>query len=1124
LGSITNVNNLAITEDSLTPSPLRKVEMHGDVTTVEGQTYEPTIELRGDVDLIAGGDVSINGKLTAFGLGTRSLDIDTTSGTVSIADFGVSLDESQYDVGVVRADNVDLGGGANDDVGGLNNLSISGITDSVNFTSTSGLELHGNLSVVSPNVNIGSGSTVETFGDLTINSTNKVSLGGDVRTYNSGNIAINSPDISLGADVIADSFSGGTLTLNGTASVTESIILGSGGDLTVTGALLATANATHDIAINSFSTAKIGGVVGSGNPASGLAFRNLTTDEFGTTEFSANIAAAYQTFNDDLVFTNSLTASGLDVTFDGTVDADDSSIVLDFTNTAKIDGSSWSNLAALTVNAGTIGLAGTIESSGSQTYNGAVQLNMDDSAGDVALRGFSLTIPGAINGPDNDYPNFLIDFEDTTAPTSLFGFNKISNFVSESDVSLDGTFTNDGTQTFNGNVSLAGDTVLSSESGVGAVVWNGVDGNSNDLSLNFATVTAIDSTYQNLKNLTVNSDASLTGTISTSGFQDYNGTTTLLGNTALSATSNVRFGDTLDGSHDLSIEADSGRIDFFGALGSSAPLRSLNLESATAVEALAPLTIDGAGGSGPGLRVGPNVDNININTTSDSVIRNASQDGILFYGGSANSTLGNFSIENSGGSGVVALAGNYTGSTFANSTVGGSGESGLVTVNADGFTVNNNTFVANANHGIRFDAAKNSVAQNNVVGNNGLYGVLVVTSDEFGSTSNISVDNNFIGMNGSGSDDIAPNGRSGIWILGNAPGHGTVDTVSITGNTIANNAVHGIEVWGATNVHIGGRRGDPSENTITNNAQYGIAFTDTVTGSKVTGNTLVGNAEAGLFLNNAQGMQVGGGVDGASSLDISESDFGVVAGGDLSNTHVIGNTIHENVRAGFQLLSATNFQIFRNTIEENGAYGVLALGESDGSRVYGNTISRHEAGVWLAGASGMTIGSLNGSSSGPLIGNRIEENSSVGIIIQGEDSFNNVILSNQIDTNIYFGIQFVQGATTVAVPRLTSVTTSQVTGVILGDEGDVYRIQFFYTPLAQAEDGRHAQGEYLLGYEDVTIGSDGAATVELDVSSSQMVAGDIVTATATSMVDGSPTQSSSFSQGRRAREALGNTP
>ena len=65
LGSITNVNNLAITEDSLSPSPLRKVEMHGDVTTIEGQSYEPNVELRNAVLLNAAGNVSIDGTLTA---------------------------------------------------------------------------------------------------------------------------------------------------------------------------------------------------------------------------------------------------------------------------------------------------------------------------------------------------------------------------------------------------------------------------------------------------------------------------------------------------------------------------------------------------------------------------------------------------------------------------------------------------------------------------------------------------------------------------------------------------------------------------------------------------------------------------------------------------------------------------------------------------------------------------------------------------------------------------------------------------------------------------------------------------------------------------------------------------
>ena len=166
----------------------------------------------------------------------------------------------------------------------------------------------------------------------------------------------------------------------------------------------------------------------------------------------------------------------------------------------------------------------------------------------------------------------------------------------------------------------------------------------------------------------------------------------------------------------------------------------------------------------------------------------------------------------------------------------------------------------------------------------------------------------------------------------------------------------------------------------------------------------------------------------------------------------------------------------------------------------------------------MVIGSLAGVSNEQAVGNKIEDNSSVGNIIQGEDSFDNVILSNQIDANIYYGIQFVQGARTVSVPRLVSVTTDQITGRITGDDGEVYRIQFFYTPAAQAADGRTSQGEFFIGYEDVTI-VDGAATVELDISSSDIVAGDIVTATATLCIDGNPVQSSSFFARPSAAEA-----
>ena len=265
----------------------------------------------------------------------------------------------------------------------------------MNFNAASGLTIGGNLSIESsPNVNISAGATLETKGDLTINST----------------------DISLGANVTTD---GGTLMLNGTASVTDSIVLDSGsGDLTVTGALLATTNGTHDVTINSGGTAKIGGAVGNATAASDLFFANLTTDAGGTTEFNGNIFAAEQVFNDDIVLnqgtSTNLTAGGVNATFNGNVDAESSDIVLDFTTTA-IDGSKWSNLAELTVNAdtgGTIGLSGTITSSGSQTYNGAVQLD-----GDTTLDGgFALNLAQGVVGNSK---NLVLDF--ISQPTSLAG-------------------------------------------------------------------------------------------------------------------------------------------------------------------------------------------------------------------------------------------------------------------------------------------------------------------------------------------------------------------------------------------------------------------------------------------------------------------------------------------------------------------------------------------------------------------------------------------------------------------------------------------------------------------------------------------------------------------------------
>ena len=205
---------------------------------------------------------------------------------------------------------------------------------------------------------------------------------------------------------------------------------------------------------------------------------------------------------------------------------------------------------------------------------------------------------------------------------------------------------------------------------------------------------------------------------------------------------------------------------------------------------------------------------------------------------------------------------------------------------------------------------------------------------------------------------------------------------------------------------------------------------------------------------------------------------------------------------------------------------MLAIGDSSNSRISGNTISRHGAGVWLAGASGMVIGSLSGISHEQAVGNKIEDNSSVGLLIQGEDSFDNVILSNQIDANIYYGIQFVGGAApTVQPPRLFAASlngdTTTVAGRLNGNPGDKYLIQYFQTKPEDIQPGRPPEGQIFIHSQMVEISSEGFFTLSTEIVKSgehAIAAGDWITTTATSIKHNAPDQTSVFSSGVRVRE------
>ena len=86
-------------------------------------------------------------------------------------------------------------------------------------------------------------------------------------------------------------------------------------------------------------------------------------------------------------------------------------------------------------------------------------------------------------------------------------------------------------------------------------------------------------------------------------------------------------------------------------------------------------------------------------------------------------------------------------------------------------------------------------------------------------------------------------------------------------------------------------------------------------------------------------------------LVIEGSDL-VLRLGNLTGTQLVGNLIQNNSNAGVFMVEAKGLKLFRNTISNNGPYGVLAFDDSSETSIEGNTINQSDAGVWLSGVSG----------------------------------------------------------------------------------------------------------------------------------------------------------------------------
>jgi autotransporter-associated beta strand protein len=205
-------------------------------------------------------------------------------------------------------------------------------------------------------------------------------------------------------------------------------------------------------------------------------------------------------------------------------------LTLDFSQTSTLGG--LNNIAAFT-SEGAVNLNGSFATTGAQTYNGNVGL-----LGDTTLSSTTASFSGVVDGGGN---NLTLNMSGLSRLTG--GLNNIADFSSTGDVSLAANLKTNGSQTYGGDLSLAGDTTLSGTT----ASLNGVTGNNNNLTLNFSGgAVSLAGQYTGIADFIAESDVDLDGALTTSGSQTFKADATLVGDTTLTGAS-ANFSESLAG-------------------------------------------------------------------------------------------------------------------------------------------------------------------------------------------------------------------------------------------------------------------------------------------------------------------------------------------------------------------------------------------------------------------------------------------------------------------------------------------------------------------------------------------------------------------------------------------------
>jgi len=357
-------------------------------------------------------------------------------------------------------------------------------------------------------------------------------------------------------------FYGGPVTTTGAQTYTGGVILGV--DTHLVGSEVAfgsTVDGAHSLSI--IGDASFGGAVGGLAPLTSLSVSGASALDGG-----AISTTGAQTYTGAVTLGTDVVLTGSTMTFSGAVDgAHAISITGDPTFDAAVGAST--PLASLSIVGPSTLDGGTITTSGTQTYTGAVVLGAD-----TTLTGSTMTFNGTVDGA----------YALSIMGGALFGpavgsvTPLTSLSVSGSSGFYGGPVTTTGTQTYTGGATLGVDTRLIGSS---VLFRSTVDGPHSLTITGDAIFDGVVGASAPLASLSVVGPSALDGgTITTSGAQAYTGAVTLGADTSLTA-STMTFNGTVNGAYALLI---TGAPTFDAAVGASTPLTSLSIIGPSALD------------------------------------------------------------------------------------------------------------------------------------------------------------------------------------------------------------------------------------------------------------------------------------------------------------------------------------------------------------------------------------------------------------------------------------------------------------------------------------------------------------------------------------------------------------